>query len=289
MKFQSYPNTYVGYVHIIIEDLSRSLKFYKEIIGFEVLEQSADKAVLTADGKTPLLILEQPDGVTPKQLRTTGLYHFALLVPCRADLAKILLHLIQCRYPLQGASDHYVSEAIYLGDPDGNGIEIYCDRPEETWKWQNGQVEMGTEALDAEGLLAENDESPWTGLPSETVMGHIHLHVADIGATEEFYTKGLGFDIVVRYGGQALFVSTGNYHHHIGLNTWNGVGAPAPEATSVGLKSFTLILPSEEARKNTVERLQQLGSFINQEKEAVVTKDPSGNVIHLVVPTLRNN
>lgn len=178
------------------------------------------------------------------------MYHFALLLPSRNDLARILRHFIQIRYPLQGASDHLVSEAIYLADPDGNGIEIYSDRPSAAWNWENGEVEMATVPLDAENLLAEGDGEAWTGLPSNTLMGHIHLHVSELQKTEEFYIQGLGFNIVNRYGRQALFISTGGYHHHIGLNTWNGVGAPAPLENSVGLKRFSLVLPNKETRKS---------------------------------------
>ena len=288
MKFHSYPNTYVGQVHIKVSDLQRSLGFYREIIGFDVLEESKQKAVLTADGKVPLLVIEQPDFPEPKQPRTTGLYHFALLLPDRKELAKALVHLLQSGYPLDGAADHFVSEALYLADPDGNGIEIYADRPDHTWKWDQGEVVMGTEALDAQGLIKEDDGKPWTGLPQQTVMGHIHLHVSDLAEAEHFYLQGLGFEGVLSYGKQALFTSTGRYHHHIGLNTWNGIGAPAPSENSSGLKSFTLVLPSNEALKETADRLEKMGAYVKEEAGEVITRDPAGNVIILSVD-LREN
>ncbi|MFD0771382.1 VOC family protein [Bacillus sp. CGMCC 1.60114] len=282
MKFQKHPYTFVNHVHILIENLERSLSFYQEELGFQILEQSETKAVLTADGKTPLLTIEQLEKILPKQPRTTGLYHFAILLPHRSDLAKVLHHLIKTDYPLQGASDHLVSEAVYLADPDGNGIEIYVDRPFETWEWNDGQVTMATEPIASDILSAAKNET-WTGLPSDTVMGHIHLHVADLGKAEEFYCTGLGFDAVSRYGHQALFISSGKYHHHIGLNTWNGVGAPAPAANSVGLKHFSLLFPDKETRNQAVKRLQNIGVSVTTTDGVVVTKDPSGNHIQLCI------
>lgn len=283
MEFHRKPHTFVGQVDLKVENLDRSLHFYQNMIGFKVLEQSESKAVLTADGKTPLLSIEQPKNIIPKQPRTTGLYHYALLLPKRSDLGRILRHLLQTGYPLQGASDHLVSEALYLADPDGNGIEIYVDRPASTWNWSNGDVVMATEPLDAQSVLAEGQDGKWEGLPTDTLMGHIHLHVSDLAKTEEYYRNGLGFDIVTRYGNQALFMSTGKYHHHIGLNTWNGVGAPPPAENSVGLKEFTLIFPGMEARNKVVEQLKGIGATVIEEKGFFITKDPSGNQMKLLV------
>lgn len=281
MEFHQAPHTFVGQVDLKVESIERSLEFYQNIIGFQVLEQTADSALLTADGKTPLLSIEVPKNVVKKEPRTTGLYHFALLLPARSDLAKVIQHFIDLQYPIQGASDHLVSEALYLADPDGNGIEIYSDRPSATWKWNNDEVVMTTEALDIESILAEGNVEPWNGLPNGTLMGHIHLHVAEFEKIEEFYCKGLGFDIVTRYGRQALFISTGGYHHHIGLNTWNGVGASTPSGNSVGLKWFTLHFPNAEARKSVIERLQRLGVEVTEDDGTYLTKDPSGNGIRL--------
>jgi catechol 2,3-dioxygenase len=281
MSFHQPPVTFVSQLNIKVQDLERSLAFYQEIIGLKVYEKTDKSAQLTADGKTVLLSIEQPSDVIPKKGRTTGLYHFALLLPDRTDLAKILKHFLQTEYPLQGASDHLVSEAIYLADPDGNGIEIYTDRPASEWEWNEQHVVMATQALDAENLLARGMDQGWNGLPAGTVMGHIHLHVAELAKTEEFYTKGLGFDVVSRYGPQALFISTGKYHHHIGLNTWNGVGAPKPPANSVGLESYTLVLPDEASLKDTVTRLQEIGAAVGEEKGIFITEDPSGNRINL--------
>lgn len=282
MSFHQPPVTFVSQVNLKVQSLERSLAFYQEVIGFKVYEKTATSAQLSADGKTVLLSIEEPSDVIPKQGRTTGLYHYALLLPDRTDLAKILKHFLQIRYPLQGASDHLVSEALYLADPDGNGIEIYIDRPASKWDWNGGQVVMATEALDAENLLAEDIGGTWNGLPTGTVMGHIHLHVAELTRTEEFYTKGLGFEVVSRYGPQALFISSGKYHHHIGLNTWNGAGAPKPSANSVGLESYTLVFGDEVELKDTVYRLKEIGAAVKEEKGIYITEDPSGNRIKLV-------
>jgi catechol 2,3-dioxygenase len=279
MNFHQEPLTFVGKVSLKVQNLERSLIFYKETVGFKVLEQTERTASLTADGKTVLLTLEQPEDIVPETGRTTGLYHFAILLPERADLANIVQHLADIRLPL-GSSDHLVSEALYFSDPDGNGIEIYTDRPESEWDWNNGEVHMTVDHLDFKNLLSVKREHPWNGLPAGTVMGHIHLHVSELPKTEEFYTKGLGFEVVCRYGNQALFISTGKYHHHIGLNTWNGAGAPPPAANSVGLKSYTLVLPSEEKRKEIVNQLKSIGANVTED---FLTEDPSGNRILLEV------
>ena len=279
-NFHQKPSIYVGEVNIKVKNLDNAVTFYQNIMGFQVLEQTEGKAVLTTDGKTPLLTLEQPADVIPKEGKMSGLYHFAILLPSRADLSVFLRHLLQTGYPL-GAADHYVSEALYLNDPDGNGIEVYRDRPSFEWTWKNNLVEMATEQLDAEGILAESD-AEWNGLPSGTVMGHIHLHVGDLQKAEEFYTKGLGFDVVSYYP-QAAFLSTGGYHHHIAINTWQGVGAPKPPKNSVGLNWYTLVFPNETERENVIKQLKQLGAPVKKETDFYVTSDPSGNQIRLVV------
>ncbi|MFD1851702.1 VOC family protein [Oceanobacillus bengalensis] len=282
-KFFEKPTIYVGDVSINVTNLQKSLTFYIDFMGFKVLEQQNNRAVLTADGKTALLTLEQPDDVAPKQGRTTGLYHFAILLPTRGDLSAFLKHLIQASGGQMrlGASDHYVSEALYFDDPDGNGIEIAHDKPSSEWNWSDGQVDMATVALDGDGLLAETNEE-WKGMPEDTVMGHIHLHVADLNKTEGFYVNGLGFNVVTRFPG-ALFTSHNGYHHHIGLNVWNGENAPAPTANSVGLNWFTLMFPDEETRAKTIDQLKEVGANVVKENADYITQDPSGNTIYLKV------
>ncbi|WP_413302748.1 VOC family protein [Bacillus sp. 1P10SD] len=283
MGFHTKPITFVGHVKIKVEELERSLQFYKEILGFNILEQTASTAKLTTDGKTSILSLEQPEGVVPKQGKTTGLYHFAILLPDQSDLANIVIHLVDKGIRF-GSSDHLVSEALYLHDPDGNEIEIYRDRTPSEWKWNGNEVEMAVDPLDFENLLKHaTPDKPWQRMPKETVMGHIHLHVSELIKTEEFYVKGLGMDVVNRFGRQALFLSYGKYHHHVGVNTWNGVGAPAPAKNSVGLDSFTLIFDNEETRKQTVAKLQQIGAEVIEENNQFITFDPSGIAIKLAI------
>ena len=180
-----------------------------------------------------------------------------------------------------GSSDHLVSEALYLSDPDGNGIEIYIDREPSEWTWSNGEVAMAVDPLNFEDLLSEGKQQSWKGLPAGTVMGHIHLHVSELKKTEEFYSKGLGFEVVNRYGDQALFISTGKYHHQIALNTWAGVGAPTPPLNSVGLESFTIVLADEAARNNVIAQLKSIGASVTEENGSFVSYDPSGNRIYL--------
>ncbi|MBB4822790.1 catechol 2,3-dioxygenase [Sporosarcina luteola] len=279
MNFHTSPFTYTGEVHLYVTDLERSLKFYTEVIGFSIMEQGASHIVLTADGTTPLLIIEQPKGVKLKESRKSGLYHFALLLPTRVDLGKVLIHLSKCGIPI-GASDHRVSEALYLSDPDGNGIEIYCDRDPANWEWSHGHVSMTTDPIDAQSIVAEVD-GPWEGLPAGTVMGHIHLHVSNVEESEAFY-RALGFVTVSHYP-NAVFMSTGNYHHHIALNTWNGKGAPQPSKNSAGLHSFTIIYPEDQTLNDAVNQIRRLNREVEQVDNYYVTADPSGTGIILQV------
>jgi catechol 2,3-dioxygenase len=279
-QFHQGPNIYVGEVNIKVKNLDYSVTFYQNIIGLQLLEQSERKAVLTADGQTPLLTLEEPVDVIPKQEHMSGLYHFAILLPTRADLGDFLRHLILTGYPL-GAADHYVSEALYLNDPDGNGIEVYRDRPSLEWTWKTDLVEMATEELDAEGILAESG-AEWKGLPSGTIMGHIHLHVGDLEKAKEFYIKGIGFEVVSYYP-QAVFLSSGRYHHHVAINTWQGSGAPTPPENSVGLNWYSLVFPNNEAREKVMKQLEQIGAPLKKEGTFYVTNDPAGNQIRLVI------
>jgi catechol 2,3-dioxygenase len=279
-----HPDATIGHVHLIVSNLERSTQFYREIIGVQILAKEENTVTLTADGVTPLLVLEERKDAVRKPRGTTGLYHFAILVPDRASLARSLLHLLQKGYPLHGASDHQFSEAVYLADPDGNGIEIYADRPKEKWeKTENGEYKGVTEPLDVNGLLAEAGDIPWTGLPSGTRIGHIHLHVAHIHEAETFYKDGLGFEIMIRMGNHALFVSAGGYHHHIGLNTWAGVGAPQPPENAVGLRLFSIVLPNEDELKKVVEQLKNIGVTAEFAEKTALVKDPSGNQIQLEV------
>ncbi|MEI3614014.1 VOC family protein [Pseudogracilibacillus sp. SO30301A] len=282
MNFHRKPITFVDHVNIKVQNLERSLMFYQNVIGFKIFDQTENQANLTTDGKTVLLTIQQPKDVIPKKQRTTGLYHFALLLPQRVDLANIVRHFAKIGVQF-GSSDHLVSEALYLADPDGNEIEIYIDRDPSEWNWKNGEVAMTVDPINFEELLSVGNQEGWNGLPKDTFMGHIHLHVSELKKTEEFYTEGLELEVVNRFGSQALFISDGKYHHHIGFNTWNGVGAPAPSSNSVGLSSFTLKLSNEEKRNKIIAQLNNIGAFVHEENGSYMTLDPSGNRIILKV------
>lgn len=274
------PNVYPRSLSLFVSHLQTSLSFYQSILGFQVLKQKDHKAILTADGENPLLFLEElKDPPRPFQ-RTTGLYHFALLVPRRKDLAHVVKHLLEHKIRF-GASDHSVSEAIYLDDPDGNGIEVYCDRPTVHWDWLEDRVMMTTEALDLEDLLQESVSS-YQGIPEKTILGHMHLKVSDLEETEAFYTKGMGFKRMAEYPG-ASFMATGDYHHHLACNIWHSEGAVAPKEKSIGLHWFSILFPTKQKRLQAIERLKSLDVKVERIKEDYYTKDPSGNKIRLII------
>jgi catechol 2,3-dioxygenase len=283
MNFHEKPVTYVGEVGLKVLDLKEMVRFYKDIIGFEILEETENTAVLGAGGKA-LLKLEAGNEITPKSQRYAGLYHFAILLPDRKELGKILLHLHNNGIGI-GSSDHLVSEALYLSDPEGNGIEIYRDRAPEEWDWDGSQVVMAVDPIDAAGLVQAAEESGevFGGLPAGTVMGHIHLHVSNLAKAKDFYVECLGFELVSALGGQALFLADQKYHHHIGLNVWNGIGIPALPENTAGLGYYTLVLDSEAKRKAAIERLRGYGVEVDEQDAFVEVKDPSGNAIRLTV------
>ena len=279
-EFSIHPETHVGSVHLTVPDLERSLRFYLKTLGFDLLEREQGRALLGA-GKTPLVgLTEQPDA-RPRQRSTTGLYHLAILLPSRRELARTLHHLIEMGSPPEGAADHLVSEALYLSDPDANGIEISADRPRREWPRHDGQVQMATNPLDLQQLLSEADTSPWKGLPPRTRIGHVHLQVSDLRRAEAFYHQILGFDLTQRYGPSAVFLSAGGYHHHVGLNTWAGVGALQPPADAAGLRYFTLCLPNWAELERIAERLTAAGVAPEQREDGLFLRDPSGNGVLL--------
>ena len=284
-----HPDTSIGLVTLTISDMNRSVAFYQQVLGFQVLKRTEHMTILGSPENKPLLVLVEQAGAQPKPYSTTGLYHFAILVPSREDLARSLLNFAETRYPLSGASDHTVSEALYLSDPDGNGIEIYRDRPRSEWSWRNRQVQMATDPLDLEGLLAEaeRDGRPFEGLEPQTRIGHVHLQVADVRQAAEFYHGILGFDVMQQFPG-ALFVSAGGYHHHIGLNTWNSRGAARPPANAAGLRYFTITLPDESELARVVLRLEAAGVPFEPRAGNIALNDPWGNGILLTVGPLQN-
>lgn len=248
-------------VFLTIKNLKRSIDFYARVLGLHLIEETTNIAKLgTEDGTVLVQLIENTEAVPAKE-RSSGLYHFAILVPERKDLAAFLKHILQKEYPLVGASDHGFSEAIYLQDPDDIGIEIYADRPKEDWEYQtDGQIQAPTSSLDVQNLFQEY-KATWAGFPNGTVIGHLHFHVSDIAKARAFYVDLLGLHPTITMGDQVLFVAAEGYHHHIGLNTWNGAGVPSPEKGTIGLQKASL-----KVSKTDYQRLKQQG-LINQESE----------------------
>ncbi|NTW00488.1 MAG: VOC family protein [Oscillochloris sp.] len=276
--FIIHPETAVGPVRLVVADMSRALNFYEGVLGMRA-KHNADGSVVLSVGEATLLILVEQPGARPKPLRTTGLYHVALLLPSRRDLARIIRHFAETRYPLSGASDHLVSEALYLEDPDGNGIEIYADRPRETWSYARNEVRMTVDPLDVSGILGElnSNPTPWAGMPVGSTVGHIHLQVKDLPSAEAFYCGILGFEVMARYGSGALFLAAGGYHHHLGLNTWAGVGAPTAPPISAGLHSFAVRLPNAESCSAVLNRVHAAGIVTEETDVGILVRDPSQN------------
>ncbi|PYQ99829.1 MAG: glyoxalase [Acidobacteria bacterium] len=276
------PGTTIGSIHLTIADLGRSVRFYEAHLGFTVHRRDDRTAWLGAGGPD-LLVLTQCESA-PRVRGTTGLYHFAILVPSRADLARSLGRLVNTDVVLQGAADHGVSEALYLADLDGNGVEIYRDRPKTGWPYVGGHLRMGADPLDLDDLLAEKSGAgDDAGLAASTVIGHVHLHVRSLADAERFYVNLLGFDLMQRYGPSALFVSAGGYHHHIGLNTWAGVGAPPPPPGAIGLRHFVVKMPSAPALAATSERLRAAAIPAESVGEGLLVHDPADNAILLSI------
>ncbi|UHA60131.1 VOC family protein [Metabacillus litoralis] len=271
----------IGYVELQVSNLDRSLTFYEELIGFQLLEQDEKTATLTTNGLVPQLILKEEESFVERPPGTTGLYHFAIVVPTRKDLALSTKHLLESGYPIQGASDHQYSEAVYLADPDNNGIEIYVDRDSSQWiRDENGGYVGATNPLDAENLFAEIKGNTWNGLPSKTRIGHMHLQISNIEESERFYVEALGLRIVAK-DTHMLFVSKDEYHHHIGMNIWAGKGLPVPPKNALGLKFFTLHF-TEEEYNDAKENLDQLKYNYLEENQELTVEDPSGNKIKIL-------
>ena len=275
--------TALGAVHLTVAELERSLEYYGRTIGLGLLERDGARASLGAGGHELLVLVEEP-GARPARGHT-GLYHFALLVPERADLARWLAHAARDRVPLVGLSDHFVSEALYLSDPDEHGIEIYWDRPRTLWEGQVAE-RMTTMALDVESLLGELKDprsEPFDGLPSGTVIGHVHLKVAGIAETVAFYRDVVGFALMAQLGPYAAFLSAGGYHHHLGANTWESSGASPPSPGSAALRHATIVLPDETERDRVVERVVRSGPAPLESAAGPIVRDPSGNALLLAI------
>ena len=274
--------TRVGRVRLQVGDLERSIEYYTTVIGLRVVEQSGTTAVLGAhDDDTAIVELHERKGArTVPRGGLLGLYHFAILLPDRPSLGRFLTHLAALRVRA-GMSDHLVSEAIYLQDPDNLGIEVYADRPRDTWRHSGRQLEMATEPLDTADLAVAAAGAPWAGAPAGTRVGHVHLHVGDIGKAERFYHAALGLDKMVWSYPGALFLAAGGYHHHLGTNTW-AAGAPSATEQDARLIEWELVLPARSDVGAAASSLAEAGHRAESAGATAVTEDPWGTRLRLV-------
>lgn len=272
---------HVGGVRLQVSDLARSRAYYRDVLGLREMGAPTPDTVVfgAADGATPLVTLHAVPGTTPAHRRGSfGLFHFAILLPDRAALGRFLAHLA-ARGERAGMSDHLVSEALYLSDPDGLGIEVYADRAPETWRYAEGQLVMATDPLDAHGVVAAGGGTPWTGMPAGTMMGHIHLHVGDLEVADTFYRRTLGFDLTTWSYPGARFFSAGGYHHHLGTNTW--APGPAPAAHHAQLVEWTLVVPTAADAVAVGARLAAAGAPTVMQGDEAVISDPWGTRVRI--------
>lgn len=283
-----HPDTVIGAVHLNVMDLDRQIRFYQTALGFRLHWREGGSAGLGAGREDILLLTETQQA---RRRLAAGLYHAAFLMPSRQELARSLRRLAATRTPLQGAADHWFSEAIYLADPEGNGIEIYRDRPRPEWPPMEEVVQRGNGYFDLNRLLAEAEEDPQPerGLHPDARLGHIHLRVGNTATAEAFYSGGLGFEKMMEFGDQAGFVSAGGYHHHIAYNVWAGRGIPSAQPTDAGLREFSILLPSQAALEAVSERVRQSGAKIDEAETEVRVRDPFGITIVLAQATNGTN
>ncbi|MFT9097108.1 VOC family protein [Liquorilactobacillus sp.] len=269
-QFQLSEKTHTGTVALKVANLVKQTEFYSRVVGLNVLSQGHMKSVLGANNdKKPLLILREIENPLPLT-RETGLYHVAFHLPTRKDLGNALIKYMTSKAPVIGASDHGYSEAIYLTDPEGNGIEVYHDKPRDVWDVQpDGEIPAITIEMDAEGVVGAADRN-WQGFPSGTTVGHVHLKVADLDKTQDFYIDVLGLSLKTDFGQQAKFFATGDYHHHIGSNIWNGHNIPGMAENDLGLDYYTFFAPDKEEVSRIEEHLNVIGYAFD--------KDSTGNL-----------
>ena len=280
------PNeTRLGRVALQVADLPRSLLYYQRVLGLRVLDRSENSAVLAAVGNDRRLVeLKEKRGAHPVPRRgRLGLYHFAILLPDRPSLGRFLGHLEELG-AYAGMSDHFVSEAIYLTDPDGLGIEVYADRPRSRWTQHDRQLTMTTVPLDVESVIQSARESAggmgWTGMPGGTVIGHVHLHVADLERAAQFYHQGLGLDKMVWSYPGALFLAAGGYHHHVGTNTW-AAGAPQAGSDDARLLEWEILVPTAQQSADAARSLTTTGAPVEQRGDGWVATDPWGTPVRI--------
>ena len=292
-KFSIHPNTKIGPVSLTVANLDNQIAFYQQALGFVQHWRDGNQAGLGTGKRELLRLVEQP--TYNRYQRVTGLYHFAVLFPDRRELARVMARLFALKYR-NYPTDHIMTKTTYLDDPEGNGIELYCESPEDgTWSLKNGEyitrradgsLSDGRELLDVEALfsLLEEDDRLDVSIPKETRIGHVHLHVRDIDEAVDFYHGVIGFDLMgIARPFQMAFVSAGGYHHHVGLNTWQGEGAPPPPADAFGLRYFTVELPDQAALDEVVARVETAGIPANQTKDGLLLYDPSQNGVMLTI------
>ncbi|MEP7086868.1 MAG: VOC family protein [Gemmatimonadota bacterium] len=284
-----HANAVLGAVHLQVANLARSVSYYGDVIGLRQLSTSPAQAVLAAHGDdTPIVVLHHLEGAAPVPATgRLGLYHFAILLPARSALGRFIAHLSAIG-AYAGMSDHLVSEAVYLTDPDGLGIEIYADRPRESWRVANRALEMATLTLDAAALVRASSGVKWAGMPAGARIGHVHLFVSDLESAARFYHEGLGLDKVLLDFPGALFMSAGGYHHHLGTNTW-AAGAPHAAASDARMLEWSVILPTDADVEQTSRALELAGAKVSREGGDLVAEDPWGTKVRVTAKTPRKD
>jgi catechol 2,3-dioxygenase len=282
--FRLPPATHIGVVRLQIADLARSLAYYERVLGLRVLRRSDSVAALGPVGaEAPILELHERRGAQPVPRRgRLGLFHFAILLPDRASLGRLIAHLSEIG-AYAGMSDHFVSEAIYLTDPDGLGIEVYADRPRDQWRYEGPELQMSTVPLNVQDLVSAGGTQRWTGMPNGTTIGHVHLHVGDLDQAAAFYHEALGFDKVVWSYPGALFLSAGGYHHHLGTHTW-ATGAPSAGEDDARLIEWEVVMPDAASVEAAAASVEKAGGRIERSADGtILARDPWGTPVRLVV------
>jgi catechol 2,3-dioxygenase len=269
----------IGKVRLKVRDLARVSRFYQHVLGLRLINHGANRMTL-GTASAPLLDLVGDPGLVRRDPRSAGLFHTAILLPSRPDLARWLAFVMEQRVPLHGASDHGVSEAIYLADPEGNGIEVYADRPASEWRPDGGQLDMPSDPLDLHDLLRAASGSALPEIPEASVIGHVHLQVGDLPAAERLYRDVLGFDVTCRYPGGSFF-GAGGYHHQLAANTWNSRGAGPRSHRTTGLDGFELVIKNGATRAAIEARAREAGFHVSTEKNAASVQDPWGLALTL--------
>jgi catechol 2,3-dioxygenase len=271
--------THVGAVHLQVSELQQSVSYYQQVLGLRAHSITTESVVLSPDGdERPLVTLHTRPGVTRARRGAFGLFHFAILLPDRAALGRFAAHLTSLGVRV-GMADHLVSEALYLWDPDGLGIEVYADRPRETWQHHDRELAMTTDPLDIESVIAAGGGVKWTSAPRGTTMGHVHLHVGSLDEAEAFYHRALGLDKTVWSYPGALFLSAGGYHHHLGTNVWSP--GPAPLADQAQLLEWELLVPSAQDVAAVARSLEAAGYRSERIGDTLATADPWGTRVRI--------